>query len=110
MMSSNDFGHFSYAKYGQNITLDEPDPWKPGLVQRRKNSIPDIYSDTTSWSNQVNLERGSTISVGAKIKNLLTTSVRFLNTLRRWLMRSTPMPIEQNLEWLSFMERGLATT
>ena len=58
MMSSNDFGHFSYAKYGQNITLDEPDPRKTGLVQRRKNSIPDIYSDTTSWSNQVNLERG----------------------------------------------------
>jgi len=109
-MSSSDYGHYSYVKYGQNITLDEPDHNRPGLVQRKKNSTQDIYSDTTSWSNQVNLERGSTISVGVRIRNLLTTSVHFLNTLRKWLTRSTPMPIEPNWEWLSFMERGLATT
>ena len=44
-MSSSAYGRYLYAKYGRNITLDEPDN-RTGLVQRRKNSTPDIYSDT----------------------------------------------------------------
>jgi len=46
MMSSSDYGHYSYVKYGQNITLDEPDNNRPGLVQRRKNLNLDIYLGT----------------------------------------------------------------
>jgi len=45
-MSSNAYGHYSYVKYGQNITLDEPDSNSPGLVQRRKNLNLGIYLGT----------------------------------------------------------------